>query len=174
MWRTRSASPDCPAHWPPRRTVMKPVSPGPLLPWAPTAPHCEHLWLSSRAPSLSVETRLGHSQSRSELGWSPCPRGQVSVFPLQVRPLWVGCNPPSSQMSPVGWSSDCSQRSSTYNVPSVGFLLCLLLFPGIAPTPSPKLPALTSLCYGDVRVLDIKKPFGLSNCPFLLISKWYL
>lgn len=40
--------------------------------------------------------------------------------------------------------------------------------------PSPKLPALTSLCYEDVRVLDIKKPFGLSNCPFLLISKCYL
>ena len=101
-------------------------------------------------------------------------RGRTSASPLQVRLLWVGYKPPSSQTSLVGWSSDCSQRSSACNVPSVGFLLCLLMFPGITPTPSPKLPALTSLCYEDVHVLDIKKPFGLSNCLFLLISKWYL
>lgn len=114
---------------------------------------------------------------------------QARPFPERIRgrlnslSTWAGCSlPPSAEATLRGVQPTlipdvpsqmelCSQWPSACNVPTIGFLLCRLFFPGIAPTSTPKLPAPTSLCYEDVRVLDIKKPFGLSNCPFLLISK---
>ena len=104
LWRTGSASPGCHAHWSARRTVSKPVS------WPPPSlcASCSSLWalwLSSWAPSLLVETRLGRSRSGSGVGWIPCPHGQAAVCLLQLRPLLEGCNLPSSQTSPVKWSS---------------------------------------------------------------------
>ena len=163
----------------------------PLLPVAHTGPpggQSASLCLlapSSPAhqPLLAVST-LAVSPSTLSVGGN-----QARPFPERIRgglkslSTWAGCSLPPSAAATLrgvqptlipdvpGQMELCSQWPSACSVPTIGFLLCRLFFSGIAPTSTPKLPVPTSLCYEDVRVLDIKKPFGLANCPFLLISK---
>lgn len=94
----------------------------PPPPWAPTAPHCEHPLTVFPSTLFVSGNQTRHSQSRSGGRLrSLSTRAGLSLPPFRWDRFWVGCNPPSSQMSLVGWSSDCSQRSSARNVPSVGF-----------------------------------------------------
>lgn len=133
VWRT-GPGPDCSAHWPPRRTVMKPVSPDPP-PWAPTAPHQS---TSDCLPStLFIMSRLAIRRKQV--------RGRLRSLSTRA-----GLSLPPSGETALGWGATCnlildvpwldgahhSAEVICPNVPSVGFLLCLLLFPGIAPTPS--------------------------------------